>query len=174
MIIEHVGKEGRRDHHEPRFTRTITRDGKTIVIKTDEPISDAQLDTKLAMIEAQMPTPPVPPFPPVPGVAPSPPTPRVIMIRRAEGAPNGRATMQQAALACGSEPRTIEQTSNGEGKHQIMRVLVCNDGHGGVGALESMRKARASIAANASLSADIRAKVLAELDREIADLAQGK
>lgn len=174
MIIEHGGKDGKRDAREPKFTRTITRDGRTIVIKTDQPISDAELETRLAMIEAQMPTPPVPPVPPVPGAAPVPPAPRVIMIRRAEGAPSDHAMMEKAVFACGGAPRTIEQSSNAEGKHQIMRVLVCNDHHGPLGALESMRKARASIAANTSLSVDIRAKVLAELDREIADQAQGK
>jgi hypothetical protein len=69
-------------------TRTVTRDGRTVVLKTDRPLSDAEAQDRVDRAFenfvrlGDLPMPPVPPAPlvpsalPVPPVPPSPPAPR--------------------------------------------------------------------------------------------------
>jgi beta-lactamase regulating signal transducer with metallopeptidase domain len=60
-------------------TRTVTRNGRTVVLKTDRPLSDAEADEKVDRAFASMDRmgrhmPPIPPLPPTAPLAPTPPT----------------------------------------------------------------------------------------------------
>ncbi len=166
MIIERHGKDGKHDRG-PGFTRTITRDGRTIVLKTDKPISDAELDAKLAEIDAHM---PMPPMPPMPGVAPTAPMPpRVVMIRREGGDGEARAF----AMHCAGDVANVDESTDAKGQHQVVRMRICGDaGAHRAEALEAIRHARQGIASDTSMSPEIRAKVLSRLDAEIAKLSK--
>ena len=65
---------------------------------------------------------------------------------------------------------------SGEGARRSVnrtRVLLCGKvGEAKAAALDSVRKARASIAANRAMADEIRAEVLKELDHTIADMEQ--
>jgi bla regulator protein BlaR1 len=62
-------------------TRTVIRDGRTVVLKTDRPLSDAEAEERVDRAFAGMAkvdnlrVPPIPPVPPVPAIAPVPPVP---------------------------------------------------------------------------------------------------
>lgn len=165
VIVVEQGKDGKPTSRTPGFSRTITRDGKTIVIKTDKPLSDAELAAQLAQVNAYLPAATVPPVPPVPGAAPAPP--RVVMVRRV-GGPHA----QQVGFACDGDARTIDESASGDGKSQAVRLAFCNKGGSPGQALDALRHAREGIAADTQLSPDVRVKVLNKLDAEIAKLSK--
>ncbi|HTM96422.1 MAG TPA: M56 family metallopeptidase [Croceibacterium sp.] len=80
MVI--VDVDGGADPNDPDLhTRTLTRDGRTVVLKTDHPVSDAEAQDRvdrafknLARLD-DLPVPPAPPAPPAPPVAPVAPVP---------------------------------------------------------------------------------------------------
>ena len=181
-IIEHRGHGSGAVDESKLYTRTITRDGKTIVIKTDHEISDADLEARLAHLDdMDLPEPPVPPAPPVPGVAPvAPDAPRIerrMIIRHGGGEAREIRMMHPdvRAVSCapGSEIADVDaDDDNDDGKVRRVRVRLCNHGDSMAHALTAIRRARDGIAADRNLSSEIRDKVLRELDEEIESLSK--
>lgn len=182
-------------------TRTIERNGKTIVIKTDKDLSDAELDAKLAKIEADlekgdlMVMAPEPPMPPAkPGeprqirrimihpdssmVTTDGKETRVIRMNRVSGEGPMAMAFTHGGADCkdATTNNEVSATTDKDGKKQIMRIRVCGKGDPAMAsahALAGLKSARDRISGSGDMSADIKAKVLEELDREIAKLSKG-
>ena len=176
IVIEHRGDAD--PGNEKTITRTIERDGKTIVIKTDKDLSDAEVEAQVARIEAEMPA--VPPVPAVPEVRviEGPDGKRVerrIVIRhgKGEGGPELLALHGDREIACRDAARTADVSAEDskDGKKQIVRMRIC--GHGAPAeALAAIRHARDGVASDGNLSPEIRDKVLRALDAEIDKLSK--
>lgn len=196
-----VEKHGDRKGDAALKTRTIERNGKTIILKTDKDLSDAELDAKMAKIEADlekgdlMVMAPEPPMPPAkPG---EPRSVRRIMIHpegsmvstdgketrviRMHRMP-GDAPMAMAFAHGGGDCKDattnneVSATTDKDGKKQVMRIRVCGKGDPAMAsahALAGLKSARDRIAGNKGMSAEIKSKVLEELDREIARMGKG-
>ena len=71
------------------------------------------------------------------------------------------------------EATTAEaDASSAEGQRQSVRIALCDAGAHRDIALKAVREARADIADDDSMSAEVRAKVLEQLDRSIARMEQ--
>lgn len=189
VVIEH--DDGHNDGKEPKFSRTITSDGKTIVIKSDKPLSEAEVQERLARIEADLPAPPAPPVPPAPGEVAAPPAPpapaHVVMIRRidqekadAEGdaarvslhaeemSAHALALAEQSTCKDGARTYDFTGSSDKDRERMTTRIRICAMNN----ALESLRRARAGIASDPHMAADVRAQVLKGMDEEISRLSK--
>jgi len=178
IVTHHAGHDG--GAHE-MFERRFEKNGKTIVIRSDTPIGEAELEAQLSHLDSLRdidivaPTPPVPPVPPVPGVAPAASAQVRRIIMHGDGHdPTATAMMGEH---CKSGPTWADadvsrEGSNG-GKKALTRtrVLLCGTaGEAKAAALAGVRNARANIAASASMSEDVRRQVLEQLDHTIADM----
>ena len=175
------------------YETRVEKDGKTIVIRSDKPIDQAQFEAHLARLgrmedmDSIAPVPPIPPVPPVPGVAPAAPGERrevrkIIMHGDGHGEGHGEGHGGMAfAMAmdggCKGGPTWADadvSRDSAEGGRKTVnrtRVLLCGKvGEAKAAALAGVRQARASIAANKALADEIRAEVLKELDHTIADM----
>lgn len=177
-------------------TRVIERDGKTIVLKTKEPLSDEEADKRVAkamssMAEADdmvsM------------DHAGEPKMHKIVMVERVGGdgkdgddkkterrevrtfmlhsdgkqadmARMHSGTMVMTGCAEGKpiEAKT-ESTVNGERK--TSRVMICSKGGDKAQALAGLKQARDKVASDPSLSGEIKSEVLKQLDAEIAKLS---
>lgn len=149
-------------------TRVITRDGKTIIIKTSKAISDEEVERRVAEAEASM-----PPVPPAPGLAEQRREKRVIIRHGSDEAGDPGEDVELVTRQCDHPMTDVDTSGEQDGKRTRIKVRVCGDGHGNgdmAGALDAVRKARADVAADAGIPADLRAKILGELDTEIARL----
>lgn len=192
VIVDH---ESGANPDDPKLvTRTIERDGKTIVIKTAKPLSDAELEAKIAKAEASMAE------AEAMAVAGQQGEHRIVMIRRdgdkddsktetrtetrtivmhgdGQAAPHARAFALAGAngaiVACGNggETSNVSAEDSKDGKRQVVQLRFCGHGGSKAMALDAIRKARADMANNTDMSPEIRAKVLEALDREIARLS---
>lgn len=185
IITEHGNHEG---NGGKMFEKRVERDGKTIVIRSDKPIDEAQFESHLARLgrmedmEKVAPVAPVPPVPPVPGVAPTPPgerreVRRIIMHGGDDGDGGEHEGMALAMDGCRGGPTLAHadvSRDSGQGGRKTVnrtRVLLCGKaGEARSAALASVRQARASIAANRDMGDEIRDEVLKELDQTIADM----
>jgi hypothetical protein len=191
VIVDH---EGGANPDDPKLvTRTFERDGKTIVIKTAKPLSDAELEAKIAKAEASMAE------AEAMAKADRHGEHRIVMVRkdgdssevRTEartivmhhgGQPNPQARAFAMAdangviVACGNgeEASNVAAEDNQDGKRQVVKLKFCGHGGGKAMALDAVRKARDNMASNTEMSAEIRAKVLEALDREISRLSSDK
>lgn len=192
-IIEH--KDGAPADDARLVTRVIERDGKTIVLKTAKPISDAEVEAAVARAEASLPEMPEPPQPPEPPEANSHKVHRRVMIVTGEGSDaaahasgdgerkdfilrdggkEGAHTLalggDGVALACrdGKPAGTIDAEDGTDGKRRIVKLRFCAAGGHETSALAAMRKARERISGDGKLSPELKAKVLEQLDAEIA------
>jgi bla regulator protein BlaR1 len=196
-----VEKHGDGKHDEAKLkTRVIERGGKTIVIKTDKDLTEAEVEAKIAKVEADMMA--MPPEPPMPPAAPGEPRqvrkiimmsgdgehivhgpgsqgPQVRTMRiHRDGTEAHAIAMAGGAAACKDAATTneVSATTDKDGKKQVMRIRICGKGDPAMAsahALGGLKSARARIAGNGEMSAEIKAKVLEELDREIARLSKG-
>ncbi|MFM5950853.1 MAG: M56 family metallopeptidase [Novosphingobium sp.] len=175
--------------------RTVVRDGKTIVLKTKQPLSDAEAEARIAKAEAEL---PMPPMPPVDG--PAEHSRHIVIVRdhsgasdasagkggkqevrtvmlHAPGAGGGHAKMMHgdgAMADCGGSKPVTAVTESGAGDQKTRRVMVfCTKGGDKTAALGGMRKAREQVAADPNIPADARAEALKELDAEIARMERG-
>ncbi|MFM5907931.1 MAG: M56 family metallopeptidase, partial [Novosphingobium sp.] len=169
VIVEKHG-DGSPDEDKLK-TRVIERGGKTIIIKTDKELTEAEVEARVAGVAADMIA--MPPEPPVPPAAPGEPrTVRRIIIH-----PEGPMAMAFAGTPqfCNeSETRGVTSEVEKDGRKQMVKVRVCSTGAmASAHALGGLKKARERISANAEMSAEIKARVLEELDREIAKMAKG-
>ncbi|WP_296678978.1 M56 family metallopeptidase [Novosphingobium sp.] len=161
MVI--VEKEGPGKDENKLKTRVVTKDGKTIVFKTDKNLTDAEIDRKVEQAMADMPEPPA-----VPGG----PGQHRIIIRRI-GAEGMNHTMMHdgettdlAGCAKG-EPTQVNETSDADGKVHQIRIKICAADQARASAADAIRKARDEVARDKGIPDDVRAKVLKQLDEEI-------
>ncbi|MFM6931645.1 MAG: M56 family metallopeptidase [Novosphingobium sp.] len=193
-----VEKHGDGKHDDAKLkTRVIERGGKTIVLKTDKDLTEAEVESRIAKVEADMLA--MPPEPPAPPAAPGEPRQvRRVIVMSGDGqhmvsssggqvrtmrihkdAAEARAiAMAGAGSPCkdGKPVSSVTSESDKEGQRHIYMVRVCGDGDPAMAAthaLGGLKSARARIAGNSEMSAEIKAKVLEELDREIARLSKG-
>ncbi|WP_310535427.1 M56 family metallopeptidase [Novosphingobium sp.] len=195
-----VEKHGDGKHGDASLkTRVIERNGKTIIIKTDKDLTEAEVEAKIARVEADMLA--MPPESPAPPAAPGEPrTVRKVIVMSGDGehmvhgpgdeGPQVRTmrihkdgaearafAMSGVGAPCkdGKPVSSVTSESGKEGQKHIYMVRVCGDGDpamASVHALGGLKSARARIAGNGEMSAEIKAKVLEELDREIARLSK--
>ena len=195
-----VEKHGDGKHGEAKLkTRVIERGGKTIIIKTDQDLTEAEVEAKIARVEADMLA--MPPEPPAPPAAPGEPrTVRKVIVMSGDGehmihGPGGEgpqvrtmrihkdgAEAHAMAMAGGGadckdvkNSNEISATTDKDGRKQVVRVRICGKGDPAMAsahALAGLKKARDRISGNGDMSADIKAKVIEELDREIAKLSK--
>ena len=180
-------------------TRVIERNGKTIIIKTDQDLTEAEVEAKIARVEADMLA--VPPEPPALPAAPGEPrTVRKVIVMSGDGehmihGPGGEgpqvrtmrihkdgAEAHAMAMAGGGadckdvkNSNEISATTDKDGRKQGVRVRICGKGDSAMAsahALAGLKSARDRISGNGDMSADIKAKVIEELDREIAKLSK--
>jgi hypothetical protein len=168
VIVErHGGEDGQ------EYVRTVTRDGKTFVFKSDKPMSDADIEAKIARAEAGIP--PVPPIPPVAGKGERRMQQRVIVINgENEGVTD---IVSESADRCKGEANLADVDAHEEkdGKVTRVRIRTCGseaeiEKHAMAEAIKGIREAREEIARDKSLSDKIRKQVLDELDAEMAKL----
>ena len=173
MTILGQAEEGQPAGDAGLHTRVIERDGRTIVLKTNRPLTDAEVDARIA----ELPQPPAPPVPPVPpaagadGVAPPPPAApirRMTIVRR-EGGPDALA---MAAPGDCATPREFEASEGEGGARKVVRLRICEAQAAKANAADAVRRARSRIEQDSRLSASMRAEILRELDEEIARLGE--
>ena len=186
VVIVTEGGEPHADGDAKMFERRVEKDGKTIVIRSDKPIDEAQFEARLGQLDGMDDrdmVAPVPPVPPVPGVAPAAAGERrevrtIVMHGDGHGEGHGGIAMAMDGGCKGGQTwvdADVARESKQGGKKLITRtrmVLCGTAGEAKAAALDSVRKARASIAANRAMADEVRAEVLKELDHTIADMEQ--
>lgn len=171
IVEKHGGGDGQ------EYVRTVTREGKTFVFKSDKPMSDADVEAKIARAEAGIP--PIPPVPPMAG----PMTgkgerrmqQRVIVI---DGENEGVTDIvSETSDRCQGKATLsdVDTTEEQGGKLTRVRIRTCGteaeiEKHAMAEALKGIREARDEIARDKLLSDSIRKQVLDELDAEMAKL----
>lgn len=179
VIIRH--KDGAGDPAKMK-TRTITRAGKTITITTDEDLSDADLDKRIAEIEAGkgamvMIAPPAPPAAPEAPAAPHREIRRIVIHAPDTKGGDHEAmalAMANGAMACSDKDgaTTVTSDASADGKRKMVKVKVCAMAHAQGAALDGLKRVRDRIAADPKMPADVRAEVLKSLDEEIARMSK--
>lgn len=150
-------------------TRVIERGGKTVVFKTDKALTDAEIEQKIDLALRTLPEPPAPPQPPE---APEPPA-----------APDGPGKVRRIAIYDGAGgSKTIELPDAAQISAQVnaevrrglaeARRGMAEARAGRAEALTAIRSARDEVAGDDSLPADIRKRVVQQLDREIERLSR--
>ena len=189
IVTEHAGTA---DKPTAMFEKRVEKNGHTIVIRSDKPIDDAQLDAQLAsldrLVEGGLSEPLQPLQPLQSPQSPAPPTPpaapgerrevRQIIMQSGDGHA-GHIGLAMALNDCTGGPALADADVSSEagvgGRKTVnrVRVLLCGKpGQATAEALASVRKARANIAANRDMADDMRRQVLDKLDHTIADLEQ--
>lgn len=167
VIVErHGGEDGQ------EYVRTVTRDGKTFVFKSDKPMSDADVEAKIARAEAGIP--PEPPVPPMPGKGER----RIQRVIVVDGENDGVTDIvSETGEHCKGKANLadVDATEEQDGKVTRVRIRTCGseaeiERHAMAEALKGIREAREEIARDKSLSDKIRKQLLDELDAEMAKL----
>lgn len=172
VVVRHAGDgegeapEARR--FEFRMPGGLSRDDILATLK-EQGISGARAEAIADKLEAKRrhsfhtalaPLPPMPPVPPVPPIW---------------SAADGKAmALGFGTCAGGAKPAPIVDRSEGEGKkHSRVLMLACGDGPEAAAQLSALKKARERFAEAETahgMSDAMRAKVIADMDRAIADL----
>lgn len=181
IIEKHGGKHG----DAGLITRVVERGGRTIVLKTDRKLSDAEVERKIEQAlrtEAETPEPPqppaaaMPPEPPMPPAAPGKVQRQMIVMRGGADQPRVRAMLDAKRMDCGSGAAVskVERSIDG----QTMAMVICADqieARALAQASRSLAEARQRVAEDSKLSDELRRDILKDLDREIERLSrQGK
>ena len=154
---------------EAKFERRIERDGKTIVLRSDHEIDDAEFAGKLlklddlALLEnddASL-------------IGEGEGRRKLVIRRHGPGGPGTEATMFEGKDCASGGGTRAEADASADGQRQIVRIALC----GGAGAhrdvaLKAMRQARDSIANDGAVTGAVRTQVLQQLDESIADMEQ--
>lgn len=154
-------------------TKVVTRDGKTVVIKTDKDLTDAEVEERVAKAMAMVP--PTPDMPPMPEGAERSER-RVMVMRTAKNdeVPNILTIDTQTVDgACADEePVKVDEEGSADGKRKVLKIKVCSrhPARGQVAA--ALREARNEVADDKDIPADVRAKVLRNLDEQIEKLTK--
>ncbi|MFM5886353.1 MAG: M56 family metallopeptidase [Novosphingobium sp.] len=141
-------------------TRTVIKDGKTVVFKTDKDLNDAELDKALEEALADLPD------------MPANSGQRRITIRRIGAGPGPEEMTVDASAVdmtgCkdGGPVDVDESKEEGGRRHRIV-IKMCAKDFAQATAADAIRKARDEVAADKSIPDDVRAKVLRQLDEEL-------
>ncbi len=184
-------------------TRVVERNGKTIVFKTDKDLTDAEIEEKIAKAEAAMPKDidELVKSDDKPGELPAGADGKVrrMVIIHGDGAQaitetasdgkpikvfrlhkregDGPTAMTGTMQGCGDgEAREVISEGSKDGKKQIVKVRICaksDPAMASAHALDGLKAARERILGDNGMSGEVKAKVLEELDREIAKLSNG-
>lgn len=172
--------------------RTVERNGTTYVFKSDKPLSDEEVEAKIAKVDAEMPVPPNPPSPPeaVAGQDGEKQVRHKVIVRRhgdgSSWTDKDGVTHDMSASAMvpeisvkemegkceGSEPVTSEATS-ADGKRTRVTILSCRKDGGKFvrgETISGLKEARAEIAADPDIPEKTKAEILVQLDQNIAKL----
>ena len=168
IMTEHGDHKDGDKHGKAKFEKRVEKDGKTVIIRSDKPISEAELEEKLAKIETIR----VPDASLLPGERREF---RKIIMHNGEGHPGPALAMVMNHC---KEGRTLADVDAGNesatgGKKTVnrTRLLICGkNGERGVEALAHVRIARERIAGNDEMPAEVRAQVLQKLDEAIVKL----
>lgn len=172
VIVEKAGAEKGDDAS--LKTRVIEKDGKTIVIKTDKALTEAEIDAKVEQALAALPD--VPSVPPVPGNGE-----RRVIVQRINGDHAAHAMAiagpdrEKSAIACadGAKISTFEsEAPSADGKKQKVVMRFCSAGAAMAKAADGLKTARERISKDANLSPAIRDDILKQLDAEIERLSK--
>ncbi len=157
-------------------TRVIEKDGKTIVIKTNKAVTDAEIEEKVAKALAAMPD------APTESAASGKGERRVIVKRiQGEGAPEAMAWSHadhaESRVTCTEGAKTANFESeatdaDGTKRKAVMRFCLAQSGTGGAKAGEGLKAARERISKDPGLSPAIRDDILKQLDAEIERLSK--
>lgn len=169
VIVEKDGKDDTK-----LKTKVIEKDGKTIVLKTDKDLSEAEVEAHVAKAMAAMPVPPEPPVPPVPGEKR-----HVIILSKGGEAHADHRIMLHDGVPMGGdcskegvESRAEASEPGADGKMKTVRIRMCMVGQQMARAVEGIRAARDRIAKDSEMSATMRDTILKQLDAEIAKLSK--
>lgn len=168
VIVEKQGVASTAKH-----VRTITRDGKTFVFQTDEALSDAELEHRIAAAEANLPL--VTAFPVSNGDKPRMVKRRVIMSDD-KGEQLADLVTDDEDHCVGKEVVSdVDSSSETEGKLTRVRVKMCGtpgeiSQQAMAKALAGIAEARAEIAKDKDLPESVRKEVLKDLDAELTRL----
>lgn len=174
VIVIHEDAKGAEgdalDEQDAKFERRIERDGKTIILRSDRALGEAELEAKLAQMDTQLAE--LGDLKALKGLGEDlGEGPRTMILRRhlAPGeAPRAHAFAMAGKDCALGEGTQVEAKADENGQRQIVRVVTCAAGAHKDTALKAMRQARASIANDGAVSGSIREKVLQELDASIA------
>lgn len=159
-----VEKEGPATPDGKLKVRTVTRDGKTVVFKTDKDLSDEEIDRKVDEALASAPVPPE---------TPATPGERRVIVRRIGTQGDARAMAIDTETVEGTgckngQPTEVNESSDADGKRHQIRIKICARDYAAKTATEALRSARDEVARDQDIPADVRDKVLKQLDEEIA------
>ncbi|MDE2596045.1 MAG: hypothetical protein KGL44_04110, partial [Sphingomonadales bacterium] len=150
-------------------TRTIVRDGKTIVLKTSKPLTDAEAEAD-RIFAALPPETPTPPADPVHRER------RVMIVTTDSNGPTVTAGgLDGQAMACSDGSQQVGADASedkGDGHRQSVRIRTCVDGGSKAAAIDGIRRAKERIAADAKMSPGLKQQVLQQLDAEIERLSR--
>lgn len=179
IVKEHriviVDKEGGATIDDPKLkSRVVTKDGKTIVFKSDKQLSEAEIEARVEKALASLPDLPDMPIPPDGAER------RVIVKRvHGEGTPHVMAWSSKddakIAVACADGAKTSNFEAEGksaDGKKQRMVLRFCSAGAAMAKAADGLKAARDRISKDDKLSPSIREEIVKELDAEIARLSK--
>lgn len=170
VIVERHGPDG---ENAASHIRTVTRDGKTFVFETDKPMSDAEVERRIAEAEAR--SPPVPPVPPVPGRDMRRVQQRVVVMNDKGEGVTDVITEEAGRCHAGAVLSDVDTSAQEDGKVTRVRIRMCGthgeiEKHARAEAVRGLRSARDDIARDMSLSDTIRKEILKDLDEELARL----
>ncbi len=179
IMIHADGKHGDQammmgdDDEKGMTTRTVTRGGRTYVFKTNKPMSDAEVDKRVAELEAA-PMPPIPPMPPMAPGAPAAPHQVRTIVMKHDGAGMEAMSMAGPDMAMahcdGGQATNVNSDQVVEGKRRVTRIVMCNKGGDKVHTLAALRSARDQVAGDANIPAEAKASALKQIDEQIAKL----
>ena len=168
---DHADQEGK-----TKFERKLERDGKTIVIRSDKPIDEAELEAKLEKLEKHVHVERL-----LHEGDSGEKRMRKFVIHDLDGkGPHDGHALAFAMAKCKDGPVIADADASRESGDATARtinrtriVLCGKEGHGPVEALAKVRAARDRIAASDKISAEMRADILRQLDESIARLEKG-
>jgi beta-lactamase regulating signal transducer with metallopeptidase domain len=194
IIVDHA--DGASPDDPKLHTRTIERNGKTIILKTSEPLSDAEVEEKIAKAEASMAD------AEAMAEAGNNGTRSVVIVKHGDGKDGEKTAISRSetravimtraghgdgpgtaiaidgdapeAIACagGGEASNVSAQDDKDGKRQVVNMRFCSHGGSQAMALAAIKKARDKMSTDSELSGEIRTKVLEALDREIERLSR--
>lgn len=198
VIVDNPG--GKPGDDKDLHTRVVERNGKTIVLKTKQPLSDAEAEKRVAEVEARLGS--IDNIEVKTEVFDTPGAHsghQIVMVKRVDGdGKDGDAKVTErrevrtfvlhgdgkdadmaklhggAMVMTGcSEGKPIEARTEStvNGERKTSRVMICSKGGDKAQALAGLKQARDRVANDPNLSGDIKGEVLKQLDEEIAKLS---
>jgi bla regulator protein BlaR1 len=200
VIVDHP--EGADPKDGKLETRVIEQDGKTIVLKTAKPLSEAEIEQRVAKAEADIKDAEaktrtltfvrtdsdaattdgklgerrrVMVMSGVSVDVSGDSAASMVTVRHKDGKPSSFAMVSHGSvLACadGGESGGVTEETEKDGKRQVVKMRFCSKGGTPAMALEAMKKAREQMSENTELSAEIRERVLKSLDEQITKMSK--